>query len=198
MDNAIDELIAECGEILANPDSYNLESEAKRIESALETVVPKVRMGLKMFRATIGGQSSYGKKDAAEDIRRLQAKAKLYADDRRMSYEIEKMKSSTARTNVSVEQHADSNATSSSSSTSSSSLRASVDNLMETIAADQGLTSEDKDMLAACLAQMELAAKRGDQASLADRMIKGLEIAKKGGELVAGILSIGGKIAGFL
>lgn len=47
-------------------------------------------------------------------------------------------------------------------STSSSSLRASVDNLMETIAADQGLTTEDKDMLAACLAQMELAAKRGD------------------------------------
>ena len=41
MDNAIDELIAECGEILANPDSYNLVSEAKRIESALETVVPK-------------------------------------------------------------------------------------------------------------------------------------------------------------
>lgn len=37
MDNAIDELIAECGEILANPDSYNLVSEAKRIESALET-----------------------------------------------------------------------------------------------------------------------------------------------------------------
>lgn len=60
MDNAIDELIAECGEILANPDSYNLVSEAKRIESALETVVPKVRVGLKMFRATIGGQSSYG------------------------------------------------------------------------------------------------------------------------------------------
>ncbi len=111
MDNAIDELIAECGEILANPDSYSLVSEAKRIESALETVVPKVRVGLKMFRTTISGQSSYGKKDAAEDIRRLQAKAKLYADDRRMSYEIEKMKSSTARTNVSVEQHADSNAT---------------------------------------------------------------------------------------
>ena len=53
-------------------------------------------------------------------------------------------------------------------------------------------------MLAACLVQMELAAKRGDQASLADRMIKGLEIAKKGGELVAGILSVGGEIAGLL
>jgi hypothetical protein len=52
MDNAIDELIAECGEILADPDSYNLVSEAKRIESALETVVPKVRVGLKMFRAS--------------------------------------------------------------------------------------------------------------------------------------------------
>lgn len=181
MDNAIDELIAECGEILASPDSYNLVSEAKRIESALETVVPKVRVGLKMFRASVAGHSSYGRRDAAEDIRRLQSKARLYADERRMSYEIEKMKASTAGTNVSVEQHADSNATSSSSSSSSSSLRASVDNLMETVAADRMLTAEDKDMLAACLVQMELAAKRGDQASLADRMIKGLEIAKKGG-----------------
>ena len=198
MDNAIDELIAECGEILADPDSYNLASEAKRIESALETVVPKVRVGLKMFRASVAGHSSYGRRDAAEDIRRLQSKARLYADERRMSYEIEKMKSSAAGTNVKVEQHADSNAASSSSSSSSSSLRASVDNLMETVAADRMLTAEDKDMLAACLVQMELAAKRGDQASLADRMIKGLEIAKKGGELVASILAVGGKIAGLL
>lgn len=173
-------------------------SEAKRIESALETVVPKVRVGLKMFRASVAGHSSYGRRDAAEDIRRLQSKARLYADERRMSYEIEKMKSSAAGTNVKVEQHADSNATSSSSSSSSSSLRASVDNLMETVAADRMLTTEDKDTLAACLVQMELAAKRGDQASLADRMIKGLEIAKKGGELVAGILAVGGKIAGLL
>lgn len=192
MDNAIDELIAECEEILADPDSHNLVSEAKRIESALETVVPKVRVGLKMFRASVAGHSSYGRRDAAEDIRRLQSKARLYADERRMSYEIEKMKSSAAGTNVKVEQHADSNATSSSSSSSSSSLRASVDSLMETVAADRMLTTEDKDMLAACLVQMELAAKRGDQASLADRMIKGLEIAKKGGELVAGILAVGG------
>lgn len=198
MDNAIDELIAECEEILADPDSYNLVSETKRIESALETVVPKVRVGLKMFRASVAGHSSYGRRDAAEDIRRLQSKARLYADERRMSYEIEKMKSSAAGTNVKVEQHADSNATSSSSSSSSSSLRASVDSLMETVAADRMLTTEDKDMLAACLVQMELAAKRGDQASLADRMIKGLEIAKKGGELVAGILAVGGKIAGLL
>ena len=197
MDNAIDELIAECEEILADPDSYNLVSEAKRIESALETVVPKVRVGLKMFRASVAGHSSYGRRDAAEDIRRLQSKARLYADERRMSYEIEKMKSSAAGTNVKVEQHADSNATSSSSSSSSSPLGASVDSLMETVAADRMLT-EDKDMLAACLVQMELAAKRGDQASLADRMIKGLEIAKKGGELVAGILAVGGKIAGLL
>ena len=29
-------------------------------------------------------------------------------------------------------------------------------------------------------------------------MIKGLEIARKGGELVAGILAVGGKIAGLL
>lgn len=198
MDNAIDELIAECEEILASPDSYNLVSEAKRIESALETVVPKVRVGLKMFRASVAGHSSYGRRDAAEDIRRLQSKARLYADERRMNYEIEKMKASTAGTNVKVEQHADSNATSSSSSSSSSSLMASVDNLMETVAADRMLITEDKDMLAAYLVQMELAAKRGDQASLADRMIKGLEIAKKGGELVAGILSVGGKIAGLL
>lgn len=198
MDNAIDELIAECEEILADPDSYNLVSEAKRIESALETVVPKVRVGLKMFRASVAGHSSYGRRDAAEDIRRLQSKARLYADERRMNYEIEKMKSSAVGTNVKVEQHADSNATSSSSSSSSSSLRASVDNLMETVAADRMLTTEDKDMLAACLVQMELAAKRGDQASLADRMIKGLEIAKKGRELVAGILAVGGKIAGLL
>lgn len=198
MDSAIDELIAECEEILANPDSYNLVSEAKRIESTLETVVPKVRVGLKMFRASVTSHSSYGRRDAAEDIRRLQSKARLYADERRMRYEIEKMKASTAGTNVSVEQHADSNASSSSSSSSSSSLRASIDNLMETVAADRMLTAEDKDMLAACLVQMELAAKRGDQASLADRMIKGLEIAKKGGELVAGILALGGKIAGLL
>lgn len=198
MDSAIDELIAECEEILANPDSYNLVSEAKRIESTLETVVPKVRVGLKMFRASVTSHSSYGRRDAAEDIRRLQSKARLYADERRMRYEIEKMKASTAGTNVSVEQHADSNAASSSSSSSSSSLRASIDNLMETVAADRMLTAEDKDMLAACLVQMELAAKRGDQASLADRMIKGLEIAKKGGELVAGILALGGKIAGLL
>lgn len=198
MDSAIDELIAECEEILANPDSYNLVSEAKRIESTLETVVPKVRVGLKMFRASVTSHSSYGRRDAAEDIRRLQPKARLYADERRMRYEIEKMKASTAGTNVSVEQHADSNAASSSSSSSSSSLGASIDNLMETVAADRMLTAEDKDMLAACLVQMELAAKRGDQASLADRMIKGLEIAKKGGELVAGILALGGKIAGLL
>ncbi len=198
MDNAIDELIAECEEILADPDSHNLVSEAKRIESALETVVPKVRVGLKMFRASVAGHSSYGRRDAAEDIRRLQSKARLYADERRMNYEIEKMKSSAAGTNVKVEQHADSNATSSSSSSSSSSLRASVDSLMETVAADRMLTTEDKDMLAACLVQMELAAKRGDQASLADRMIKGLEIAKRGGELVAGVLAVGGKVAGLL
>ena len=188
----IENLVSECESILENGGTDGVQASARRIESALETVVPNIRQGLKMFRTTINGYPQYSGSDAMEDLRRLKSKARVYMEEKQRELELERFRAMSAQTNVNVEQHANSNATSSSSAT----VEAAFDSAASAVENDGKLTEDEKDALLAYMIRMKKSAELRDQSTFAEKLSKGLDIARKGVDLVPALAIAAGKLAG--